>query len=224
MKKPVAVLALDGPGGAGKGAVGRAVAARLGGWHYLDSGALYRVLALAASRRRLDAADTAAITAVAAALAVELDGGVVRLDGEDAGAAIRTEEVGRYASAIAGAAPVRAALIARQRAMRRPPGLVADGRDMGTVVFPDAQTKVFLTASLEERARRRHKQLKEQGIDANLSILTRELRERDGRDARRATAPLRPAADAVVVDTTAHPLAWVVARVLALVAGGAPVR
>ncbi|MGH8426712.1 MAG: (d)CMP kinase [Gammaproteobacteria bacterium] len=214
---PIPVIALDGPGGAGKGAVGRAVAARLG-WHYLDSGALYRLAALAALRHGLAPTDTAAVAALIPGLAIELDDPMVRLDGEDASAAIRTEEVSRYASAIAGAPVVRAALIGRQRALRRAPGLVADGRDMGTVVFPDAQVKLFLTATPEERARRRYKQLKEQGIDANLSRLARELRERDARDAGRETAPLKMAPDAETLDTTGESLEWVVNRVIALAA------
>ena len=217
MGSEVPVIALDGPGGAGKGAVGRAVAARLG-WHYLDSGALYRLAALAALRRGLASTDVAAVAALIPGLAIELDDPVARLDGEDASAAIRTEEVSRYASDIAGAPAVRAALIGRQRALRRAPGLVADGRDMGTVVFPDAQVKLFLTATPQERARRRYKQLKEQGIDANLSRLARELRERDARDAGRETAPLKMAPDAETLDTTGQSIEWVVDRVIALTA------
>jgi CMP/dCMP kinase len=209
------VIALDGPGGAGKGTVGRAVARRLG-WHYLDSGALYRVVALAAMRRGLDPASPETVAGGVPGLEIELDDDIVRLDGDDVSEAIRTEAVGRYASAIAGASTVRAALVDRQRSLRRLPGLVADGRDMGTVVFPDAGTKVFLTASLDERARRRHKQLKQQGIDANLSRLTHDLRKRDERDESREVAPLKPAADAVVVDTTGRSVAWVVDRVIAL--------
>lgn len=211
----VPVIAIDGPGGAGKGTVGRAVAEQLG-WHYLDSGALYRVAALAALRRGLDSARSAAVADCISGLAIELDGGRVRLGGEDVGEAIRAEDVGRYASAIAGAREVRAALVERQRTLRRPPGLVADGRDMGTVVFPDAAIKVFLTAALTERARRRHKQLIEQGIDANLVKLTRDLQKRDERDRSREVAPLKPAADAVVVDTTGRSVAWVIDRVIAL--------
>lgn len=211
------MLALDGPAGAGKGTVGRAVAERLG-WHYLDSGALYRLAALAALRHGLDPADAAAVAALVPDLDLVLDGDVIRLAGEDVGRAIRTEEVSRAASALASAPAVRAALIERQRSLRRAPGLVADGRDMGTVVFSDAQVKIFLTASLAERARRRHKQLKEQGFDANLSRLTRELHERDERDASRAVAPLRPAEGAVVVDTTGRPVEQVVEQVLACAA------
>lgn len=216
----VPVLALDGPGGAGKGTVGRAVAKRLG-WHYLDSGALYRVAALAALHRGLGESDTQAVADLIPALTIEFEGDAVRLDGADVSAAVRREEVGRRASAIAASPAVRAALIERQRALRRLPGLVADGRDMGTVVFPDATAKAFLTASLEERARRRHKQLKEQGVDANLARLTRELAARDERDAARVVAPLKPAADAEVVDTTGRSVEWVVDRVIALAERGA---
>ncbi len=212
----VPVLTLDGPGGAGKGTVGRLVAHRLG-WHYLDSGALYRLVALASLRAGLAATDIAAIVGRIPALRIAFEGERVVLDGEDVSRELRTEAVGRRASALAPAPAVREALIERQRALRRAPGLVADGRDMGTVVFPDARVKVFLDASLEERASRRYKQLKEQGFNANLASLTKELRERDERDANRAVAPLKPAVDAEVVDTTGHPVDWVVQRLVALV-------
>ncbi|MGH8162116.1 MAG: (d)CMP kinase [Gammaproteobacteria bacterium] len=212
--KAVPVIALDGPGGVGKGTVGRAVAARLG-WHYLDSGALYRVAALAALRAGLDETQTEAIAAWIPPLEIECRDERVWLGGKDVSLAIRAEAVSRMASAIAAAPTVRAALISRQRAFRRAPGLVADGRDMGTVVFPDAPLKIFLTASAEERARRRHKQLKQQGIDVTLSRLEVELRARDERDELRKTAPLVAASDAIVVDTDEHSVEWVVETVLA---------
>lgn len=213
----IPVLTLDGPGGAGKGTVGRRVAARLG-WHYLDSGALYRVVALTSLRRGLSAGDAATVVADIPDLQVVFEGEHVVLDGEDVSRELRTEAVSRRASALAPAPAVRAALIKRQRALRKAPGLVADGRDMGTVVFPDAPVKVFLDASPEERALRRYKQLKEQGFNANLPSLTKELRERDERDASRAVAPLKPAVDAEVIDTTAHTVDWVVDRLIDLVA------
>lgn len=214
------VLTLDGPGGVGKGTVGRAVAERLG-WRYLDSGALYRISAVAALENHLEASQTARIAALIPSLEIEFRGEHVYLAGRDVGRAIRSEEASALASTIAAAPAVREALKSRQRAFRQRPGLVADGRDMGTVVFPDALLKIFLTASAEERASRRHKQLKEQGIDVKLPRLERELRARDKRDAERATAPLRAADDAVVVDTDNHPADWVVDRVLALLAKAA---
>ncbi|MGH8128370.1 MAG: (d)CMP kinase [Gammaproteobacteria bacterium] len=213
----IPVLTLDGPGGAGKGTVGRRVATRLG-WHYLDSGALYRLVALVSLRQGLSADDAATVAAGIPDLQVVFEDERVALDGEDVSRELRTEAVSRRASALAPARVVRAALVERQRALRRMPGLVADGRDMGTVVFPDARVKVFLDASPEERALRRYKQLKEQGFNANLRNLTEELRERDERDANRAVAPLKPAVDAEVIDTTGHPVDWVVDRLLALVA------
>lgn len=211
----IPVMTLDGPGGAGKGTVGREVAARLG-WHYLDSGALYRIAALAGLRAGLESADVEALAARIPGLDIVFEGRRVLLDGEDVTRELRTEEVGKRASAIAPAPSIRAALIERQRAFRKAPGLVADGRDMGTVVFPDATVKVFLDATLEERALRRYKQLKEQGFNANLASLTEELQKRDERDANREVAPLKPADDAVVVDTTSHPIEWVVERLLSL--------
>ncbi|ROR35095.1 (d)CMP kinase [Inmirania thermothiophila] len=208
------VIAVDGPSGSGKGTVGRRLAGILG-WHYLDSGALYRALALAARRAGVDLADGAAVAALAPGLDLAFEGDRVRLAGEDVTAALRSERCGEAASRIAALPEVREALLARQRAFRRAPGLVADGRDMGTVVFPDAVAKFFITASVEERARRRHKQLLEQGLDAKLPDLFGELAARDARDAGRRHAPLVAAPDAVVIDTTGIGVEEVVARVLA---------
>lgn len=223
------VLAVDGPSGSGKGTVSRRVAARLG-WHLLDSGALYRVLALDARRAGVPLDDEAALAARAEALDVGFAGGAedpestVLLGGADVTREIRSEAAGEGASRVASLPAVREALLERQRRFRRPPGLVADGRDMGTVVFPRARAKVFLEASPEERAHRRYNQLKEKGIDANLSRLVDDIAARDARDRSRAVAPLRAAEDAVVVDTTGIGIDAVVARVLAVLeARGIPV-
>jgi len=211
------VLAIDGPGGAGKGTISRLVAGRLG-WHLLDSGALYRLVALAALDRGVPLDAEAALAALAGRLDVSFEGveaGTrVLLDGRDATRAIRSEAAGDGASRVAVLPAVRAALVARQRAFRQPPGLVADGRDMGGVIFPDAVLKVFLTASVEERARRRHKQLKEKGIDVSLTALSKDMMERDRRDSERSIAPLRPSDDARTLDTTGMDIPAVVAVVL----------
>jgi 3-phosphoshikimate 1-carboxyvinyltransferase len=198
---PVPVIAVDGPAASGKGTVAAGVARALG-FHLLDSGSLYRLVAVQALRGGVALDDAPALARLAAELDARFGEGAVWLDGEDAGAAIRTEEAGVAASRVAVHPAVRAALLGRQRAFRQPPGLVADGRDMGTVVFPDAPVKVFVTASVEERARRRHKQLIEKGISVTLESLLRELQERDARDSARAAAPLKAAADAAILDTT----------------------
>jgi cytidylate kinase len=197
----VPAIAIDGPSASGKGTVAQLVAAALG-YHYLDSGALYRLVALAATARGVDLGDGPALAAVAAALDVRFDGGEVWMAGRLVTEEIRTEACSVVASRVAAVPEVRAALLGRQRAFRQPPGLVADGRDMGSVVFPDAQLKVFLTAAVEVRAARRYKQLNDKGIPASIDTLLLDLRERDARDAARAVAPLRPAPDAKHLDTT----------------------
>lgn len=222
---PVPVIAIDGPSGSGKGTISRAVADALG-WHLLDSGALYRAVGYAASVAGIDLSDVAAVTRCAETTKIVFrdpkDGGETRVlvNGHDATDEIRTETCGAAASAIAAIPGVRAALLDKQRSFRRAPGLVADGRDMGTVVFTDARHKIFLTASAEERARRRHKQLKEKGLNVTLAALLREIEARDERDASRKVAPLRPAAGALIIDTTGIPVGEVVAQVLAFVRAG----
>lgn len=220
--KPVPVLTIDGPSGSGKGTISRFVADRLG-WHLLDSGALYRAVGYAAGMAGLDLSDAEAVTRSAETTRISFrdpkDGGETRVivNGLDATDDLRTETCGAAASAIAAIPGVRAALFDKQRGFRRLPGLVADGRDMGTVIFPDARFKVFLTASAEERARRRYKQLKEKGLGVKLATLLHEIEARDARDAARAVAPLRPAEDAISIDTTGMPVDAVVEAVLALV-------
>ena len=196
------VIAIDGPTASGKGTVAALVAAHLG-FHLLDSGALYRLAALASLRYGVAADDAAGLAALVGELHITFREGCAQLDGVDVSAEIRAEAIGNRASAIAVHQDVRAALVARQRAFRKEPGLVADGRDMGTVIFPDAGLKVFLTASAEARAARRYKQLIQKGFSANMDDLLRDLRERDARDSNRAAAPLKPAADAKLLDTSA---------------------
>ncbi|GAB2803689.1 (d)CMP kinase [Halomonas shantousis] len=218
----VPVLTIDGPGGAGKGTISRLIAERLG-WHLLDSGALYRLTALAALNHGVGLDDETALAARARDLDVVFlaDGGATRvlLEGQDVSATIRTEQVGDSASQVAALPQVRQALLARQRHFRQAPGLVADGRDMGTVVFPRASLKIYLTASAEERARRRLLQLQKAGHSAILSSLLKEIQARDARDMQRAVAPLKPAEDAVELDTTSLAIPDVVDRIEGLLAG-----
>ncbi|MDG6099795.1 (d)CMP kinase [Alteromonas sp. ZYF713] len=202
---PIPVVTVDGPSGAGKGTLSALIAEKLG-WHLLDSGAIYRVLAVAAMHHDLPVDDESAVVPLASGLDVsfEIDNEQRRvvLEGEDVTDDIRTEEVGAVASQIASLARVREALLRRQRAFQQDPGLVADGRDMGTVVFPDANVKLFLTASAEARAERRYNQLKDKGLDVNIARLLTDIKARDDRDANRSIAPLVPAEDAVVIDST----------------------
>jgi cytidylate kinase len=205
----VPVIAIDGPTASGKGTVAQLVAAHLG-FHLLDSGALYRLAALAAQRYGVEKDDVDGLVRVIDDLHITFREGCARLDGVDVSTEIREEAVGNLASAIAVHPPVRTALVARQRAFRKPPGLVADGRDMGTVIFTDAVLKVFLTASVEARAERRYKQLIQKGFSANIKNLLEDLRERDARDSNRASAPLKPAPDARMLDTSALSIAQAV--------------
>ena len=210
----IPVIAIDGPSASGKGTVAARVAAVLG-WHYLDSGALYRLAALGAQRAGVAWSDEAAVAAVAAALDVRFGEDSILLSGVEVSEAIRQEDISSGASKIAALPLVREALLARQREFRQAPGLVADGSDMGSVVFPDAQTKIFLTASVEIRAQRRYKQLIEKGIAANIQPLLLDLRERDERDSRRSVAPLRQSEDAHLLDTSSLTIAQAVNQILA---------
>ena len=216
----VPVLAIDGPSGSGKGTVGQTLAAQLG-WHFLDSGTLYRAVALLAQRQGGDMADESILVRIAQNLDIrfEIQGHAqvqVMFGGEEVGTAIRSEEISALASQVAAVPGVRRALMDKQRALRRSPGLVADGRDMGTVVFPDATLKIYLTASPETRAERRYKQLKHKGLDVNLARLAEEIRARDARDAQRDASPLKPADDAQIMDTTSLTVAQVVHQILGL--------
>jgi cytidylate kinase len=220
MNPSVPIVTIDGPSSSGKGTISRIVAARVG-WHLLDSGALYRLVALGGIQRGLDPDDVEEHVAVARAMKVEfaaVTSGEERviLDGRDVTHRIRNEEAGAGASRVAAWPAVRAALLDRQRAFVQPPGLVADGRDMGTVIFPGALLKVFLTATAEERAQRRHKQLIGKGSAASLAALSREIAERDLRDSTRQVAPLKPAPDAHLLDSTGLSIEAVVERVISL--------
>lgn len=215
------VLAIDGPGGAGKGVVSRAIA-RHKGWHFLDSGAIYRSLAIAVLRAGLDPDNEAAIASLASE--IDLTFGAdeppgIYLSGEDISELISSETCGATASRIAALGPVRKALLGKQHEFRKAPGLVADGRDMGTVVFPDAEFKIFLTASVEVRAERRYNQLKEKGIAVNLVDLTRNIEERDRRDRERAEAPLVQAEQATLIDSSDMTIEQVIDRILVIVDG-----
>jgi cytidylate kinase len=215
----IPVLTIDGPSGAGKGTISRLVAKKLG-WNYLDSGSIYRSLAIALSQQGVDLADEAAIVKVAETMDLAFECGdelLVKLNGADITAQLGLETTGNTASIIAVLPEVRRVLLQKQQNFRQSPGLVADGRDMGTVVFPDASSKVFLTASAEERARRRYKQLKEKGIDANLSSLTLDIEERDRRDSERATAPLAMAENALYIDSSSMSITAVIEEVLNLI-------
>ena len=208
------VIAIDGPSASGKGTVAAAVAQRLN-FHFLDSGALYRLVGLAAMNAGQNLDSELEISRIALKLNANFSGDIVYLDGKDATLAIRSEAVSAAASRVAALPGVRQALLERQRAFRKPPGLVADGRDMGTVVFPDATLKVFLTASAEERARRRYKQLIDKGLSANMAVLLQDIHERDSRDSKRAVAPLQRGPDAIPVDTTGMAVDEVVELVVA---------
>ncbi|MGI9248109.1 MAG: (d)CMP kinase, partial [Woeseiaceae bacterium] len=212
------VITIDGPVGSGKGTIARRVATALG-WHLLDSGALYRLVALSAKRAGVAIDDAHGLVEVARALDARFDSNEdeserIMLAGEDVTLELRTERTGAGASAVAAIPAVREALLERQRAFQRSPGLVADGRDMGSNVFPDAAHKIFLTASSEERAKRRHKQLKDKGLDVSLAALSRDIEDRDRRDSERSVAPLRPAEDARILDSSGQSIEAVTQTVL----------
>jgi len=215
----IPVLTIDGPSGAGKGTVSRGVAKKLG-WNYLDSGSIYRALAIAVLQENADLANEIEIVNIAKTMCLEFecdDELIVKLNGDRITTQLATETTGNAASIVAAIPAVRQVLLQKQKDFKQPPGLVADGRDMGTVVFPDADIKVFLTASAAERAERRYKQLMEKGIDANIQQITREIEERDCRDRERATAPLAQAEGAFFIDSSAMTIEEVIVQVLSLV-------
>ena len=216
----VAVIAIDGPGGSGKGTIALHLARKLG-WNLLDSGALYRLVAVAALDRGVDPDDEDGLARVAGELDARFeagrDGVEVVLDGVSVTDRLRAHETSEMASRVASVPAVRSALVARQRGFRQPPGLIADGRDMGTVIFPDAELKIFLTASAEARAQRRYKQLKEKGESVNLSRLSGDIAKRDERDRTRAVAPLKPADDAHVIDSTEMSIEEVLSAIQVLI-------
>ena len=213
----IPVIAIDGPGGAGKGTISRRVAAGLG-WHLLDSGALYRLIGLEALQQNIDFTDEGKLATLARGLDVKFDAQAnadcILVKGRNVASELRSEACGEAASRIASQPAVRTALIERQHAFRQMPGLVADGRDMGSIIFRDSRLKIFLTASVAERARRRYKQLKDKGIDVSLSALSKDMAERDRRDAERPVAPLQASPDARILDTTSMSIEDVVSTVL----------
>ena len=215
----IPILTIDGPSGAGKGTVSRIVAKKLG-WNYLDSGSIYRSLAIALLQKQADFTNITEILAIAKEMNLAYECGeelTVKLNGADITPQLGTETTGKAASIVAAIPEVRQLLLQKQKDFKRPPGLVADGRDMGTVVFPDADYKVYLTASAEKRAERRHKQLMEKGIDVNIRKITSEIEARDCRDKERSTAPLAQADDALFIDSSAMTIDEVIAQVLSLV-------
>ena len=213
------VVTIDGPGGSGKGTLSSLVAAKLG-WHLLDSGALYRIVAVSAQSQGIDLADENALVAMVADLQIAFIGDKVDVNGSDLSDIIRTEETGVAASQVAALPGVRDAILALQKSFQRAPGLVADGRDMGTVVFPHSKAKIFLDASAEARADRRYKQLKNKGLSVNSRDLLEQIQERDARDRGRAVAPLKPAADALIIDSTQMSIEEVLETIMTEVSKG----